>query len=433
MVRVAWKELKGNDFGSTARHYRSDLKIPSDHKTVRISNLPGQISESKTLAITALAAKMRAEGREIISLSAGEPDFETPEVIRQAGIQAIEQGWTRYTPAAGKPEVRKVAAESLQRDFGLNYSSDEICITAGTKPAIYESLLVLLNPGDKALIFAPYWVSYPDLVRMAAGEPVILASQEETAFLPTKADLEQAFAEHDLRCVILNSPCNPTGSIWPPELIESLVELCAAHETWILSDEIYGQILYGDSLHVSPAEIRGGRKLTVVLNGLSKAYSMTGWRLGYLAAPKEVTKAVAKIQSQMLGNPCTISQGAALEALGEDHSKERGEMLQAFKDRRSFLLERLPSLWGFSLRAPGGAFYMFPGVKPLLKQTGWDDERLCMEALQEIGVAMVPGSAFGSPGHIRLSFAASMEDLKQAVSRLDTWTQALGGGSAPAS
>ena len=404
-----------------------------DHKTVRISNLPGQISESKTLAITALAAQMRAEGREIISLSAGEPDFATPKAIRQAGIQAIENGWTRYTPAAGKPEVRQVAAESLQRDFGLNYSPDEICITAGAKPPIYESLLVLLNRGEKALIFAPYWVSYPDLVRMASGEPVILATQEETAFLPTKADLEQVFAEHDFGCVILNSPCNPTGSIWPPELLETLVELCVAHETWILSDEIYGQILYGDSLHVSPAEIRGGRKLTVVLNGLSKAYSMTGWRLGYLAAPKEVTKAVAKLQSQMIGNPCTISQGAALEALGKDHSKERGEMLQAFKERRNFLLERLPNLEGFSLRAPRGAFYMFPGVVPLLERMGWDDERLCMEALQEIGVAMVPGSAFGSPGHLRLSFAASMQDLKEAVSKLDTWTKTLGGGNAPAS
>jgi aspartate aminotransferase len=411
-------------------HTPDHSKTP-DQKTVRISNLPGQISESKTLAITALAAKMRAEGREIISLSAGEPDFETPTIIRQAGIQAIENGWTRYTPAAGKPEVRKAAAESLQRDFGLNYSPEEICITAGTKPAIYQSLLVLLNPGDKALIFAPYWVSYPDLVRMAAGEPQILETKESTGFLPTKEDLEKTFAENNLRCVILNSPCNPTGTVWPPELLETLVELCAAHETWILSDEIYGQILYGDTLHVSPAEIRGGRKLTVVLNGLSKAFSMTGWRLGYLAAPKDVTKAIAKIQSQMIGNPCTISQGAALEALGKDHSQERGEMLKAFKERRSFLLEHLPGFSGFSLRAPAGAFYLFPGISPLLQQTGWDDERFCMSALEEIGVALVPGVAFGSPGHIRLSFAASMNDLKDALGRLKAWTQTLWDSNTP--
>ncbi len=396
---------------------------------MRISNLPGQISESKTLAITALAAQMRTQGRQIISLSAGEPDFETPRVIREAGIQAIEKGWTRYTPAAGKPEVRKAVADSLQRDFGLNYKSEEICITAGTKPAIYESLLVLLNRGDKALIFAPYWVSYPDLVKMAAGEPIILKTQEKNGFLPTKSDLEKVFAEHDLSCVILNSPSNPTGTVWPPDLLEDLVGLCADHETWILSDEIYGQITYGGTLHVSPAEIRGGRKLTVVLNGLSKAYSMTGWRLGYLAAPKDVTKAVAKIQSQMIGNACTISQGAALEALGKDHSKERNEMLEAFSHRRGYLLERLPNLKGFSLRAPAGAFYMFPGVQALLDHQNWDDERFCMEALQEIGVALVPGSAFGFPGHIRISFAASLDDLKEALHRLETWVTALWSGS----
>ncbi|HHI80416.1 MAG TPA: pyridoxal phosphate-dependent aminotransferase [Planctomycetes bacterium] len=398
---------------------------------MRISNLPGQISESKTLAITALAARMRAEGREVISLSAGEPDFATPAVIRQAGIRAIEEGWTRYTPAAGKPEVRQAAAESLQRDFGLQYKAEEICITAGTKPAIYQSLLVLLNPGDKVLIFAPYWVSYPDLVHMASGVPVIQKTEEKNGFLPTKEELEKVFAEHDLRCVILNSPCNPTGAAWPPELLETLVQLCLAKETWILSDEIYGQILYGNTLHVSPAEIRGGRKLTVVLNGLSKAYSMTGWRLGYLAAPKEVTQAVAKIQSQMIGNPCTISQGAALEALGKDHSKERGEMLAAFQERRRFLLDRLPSIEGFSLRAPAGAFYMFPGIQPLLDRKGWDDEGFCMEALEELGVALVPGSAFGFPGHIRLSFAASMEDLKMAVDLLQAWTRTFGGGGTP--
>ncbi len=367
---------------------------------------------------------MRAAGRPVISLSAGEPDFPTPEAIAEAGRVAITEGWTRYTQARGDGRVLAAVSDHLERSFGLRYRTEEICITAGTKPAIYLGLLSLLEPGDEVVVFAPYWVSYPDIVRLAGGVPRIHPCTEDRGFLPDPEELESLCSDTKVRGLILNTPNNPTGAVWPPALVETLVRVCERHDLWILSDEIYAQILFGDTVHVSPAEVARGRERVLVLNGLSKAFAMTGWRIGYMAGPREQIEAVAKIQSQLLGNPCTISQGAALVAVDEECERDRIAMLREYDERRRFLCEELPSIPGLSFHPPRGAFYTFPGVREICGKSGMTDETLADRLLEECEVATVPGAAFGMPGHLRLSFAASLADLKEALSRMRKW---LGG------
>lgn len=392
---------------------------------VKISSTLQLISESTTLAITARAAELRSSGKDVISLSAGEPDFRTPEIPSRGGIAAIEGGKTKYTAAAGLPELRDAVSRSLARDFGLEYSRAEICITAGTKPAINLSLISLIEIGDPVIVLAPYWVSYPDLVRLAGGEPVILQAREEDEFLPDLDELGALLAK-GASGVILNSPCNPTGTVWPRERIEALVGLCTQHDAWILSDEIYAQILYDGAEHVSPAQVPGGRERTVVLNGFSKSFSMTGWRIGYLAAPAEFTASVIRSQSQMIGNACTPSQHAAIAALSDEAQAARLQMVEAFTERRAFMVRALPELPGFTLRSPKGAFYLFPGVQRVLDQLGIDDVTLAKRLLDESLLAVVPGSAFGLPGHLRLSFASSIEELRRAVERLHEFLEKAG-------
>ena len=392
---------------------------------MKISSTLQLISESATLAITARAAELRGAGKDVISLSAGEPDFQTPEIPSLGGIRAIESGKTKYTSAAGLPELRAAVARSLARDFGMDYERNEICITAGTKPAIHLSLLSLLEKGDRVIVLAPYWVSYPDLVRLAGGEPVLLQGHEEDDFLPNEAEIAKLL-EEGASGIILNSPCNPTGTVWPEARIAGLIELCKEHDAWILSDEIYAQILYDGAKHVSPAQLPGGRERTVVLNGFSKAFSMTGWRIGYLAAPEELTHSVIRAQSQMIGNPCTPSQHAAIAALTEDAQPARLQMVEAFTDRRAFMIEALPKLPGFTLRSPEGAFYLFPGVQAALDQLGIDDVELAKRLLDEALLAVVPGTAFGLPGHIRMSFASSIDELRRAVDRLESFLSSAG-------
>jgi aspartate aminotransferase len=387
---------------------------------VKISSTLELISESATLAITARAAELRASGKDVISLSAGEPDFRTPEVPSKGGIAAIEAGHTKYTAAAGLPQLRDAVSRSLERDFGMRYERKEVCVTAGTKPAIHLTLLSLCEPGDEIIILAPYWVSYPDLVRLVDGKPVVLQGEEENDFLPSEREIEKHF-EEGARGIILNTPCNPTGTVWPKERVQHLVDTVAKHDAWILSDEIYAQILYGEAKHVSPAQLPGGRERTVVLNGFSKSFSMTGWRIGYLAAPENLTHAVIRAQSQMIGNACTPSQHGAIAALSDEAQAARLQMVEAFTERRAFMIEALPKLPGLTLRAPEGAFYLFPGVQKVLEQLGCDDVELAKRLLNDALLAVVPGTAFGLPGHIRMSFASSLDELKRAVERLESF------------
>jgi aspartate aminotransferase len=392
---------------------------------VKISSTLELISESATLAITARAAELRASGKDVISLSAGEPDFRTPEVPSKGGIAAIEAGHTKYTAAAGLPQLRDAVSRSLERDFGMRYERKEVCVTAGTKPAIHLTLLSLCEPGDEIIILAPYWVSYPDLVRLVDGKPVVLQGEEENDFLPSEREIEKHF-EEGARGIILNTPCNPTGTVWPKERVQHLVDTVAKHDAWILSDEIYAQILYGEAKHVSPAQLPGGRERTVVLNGFSKSFSMTGWRIGYLAAPENLTHAVIRAQSQMIGNACTPSQHGAIAALSDEAQAARLQMVEAFTERRAFMIEALPKLPGLTLRAPEGAFYLFPGVQKVLEQLGCDDVELAKRLLNDALLAVVPGTAFGLPGHIRMSFASSLDELKRAVERLESFLSQAG-------
>lgn len=392
---------------------------------MRIASRLASISESTTLAITARAAELKAQGRDVISLAAGEPDFPTPAPIAEAGIAAIRQGRTRYTATAGVPELRRAVAESLRRDYGLDYRANEVCVTAGTKPAIWLALAALLEPGEVVLVPAPYWVSYPAIVSLAGGVPRVLDTHEEAGFLPEPDELERALAERDVRGILLNSPCNPTGAVWPEARLAHLVETCARHDRWIVSDEIYADICYLDRPARSPAAMPGGREHTIVLNGLSKSCSMTGWRLGYMAGPEPVVAAATRAQSQLIGNACTISQYAALRALAaEGHADvkdARAAMVEQFARRRGFLVRALGELPRLTVRAPQGAFYVFPGVRAICAHLGCDDVSLAQRLLEEIGVATVPGSAFGKSGYLRLSFAASMDDLERAVDRLGEW------------
>lgn len=393
---------------------------------MHISSRLDAISESKTLAITSRAAELRAEGKDIISLSAGEPDFPTPVPVAEAGIEAIREGKTRYTSVPGIPELRKRITEHLARDFDLEYDWKEICVTASVKAGLTLSLLALAEPGDKVVLPAPYWVSYPEVVGLSRACPAILPCSEANGFIPTEAELTTALSADGVRGIILNSPSNPSGAVWSESQLTNLVEICAENDCWILSDEIYARVTYDDIPSISPANIPGGKERTIVLNGLSKVYSMTGWRIGYVAAPRELIQAITALQSHALGNPPTISQYAAMEAWSDRGVDYPNEMLQAFAERRAWICDAIDKLPGFTLHRPGGAFYVFPGVEAILEERGIDDLTLAALLLDEAGVAVVPGTAFGAPGHIRLSFAASMEQIQEAIRRIATWLQGKG-------
>ncbi len=388
---------------------------------MHISSRLDAISESKTLAITSRAAELRAEGKDIISLSAGEPDFATPEPVAEAGIRAIREGKTRYTSVPGMPELRKRVTEHLARDFQLDYDWKEVCITASVKAGLSLALLALAEPGDKVVLPAPYWVSYPEVVGLSRACPEILQCSDANGFIPTVPQLEAALSAEGVRGFILNSPSNPSGAVWSESQLTALVEICAANDVWILSDEIYARVTYEGVPSISPANIPGGKERTIVLNGLSKVYAMTGWRIGYVAAPRELIQAITALQSHALGNPPTISQYAAMEAFSERGVDYPAPMLEAFTERRAWLCQALQNLPGFTLNRPMGAFYVFPGVQAILEERGIDALELARLLLDEAGVAVVPGTAFGAPGHIRLSFAASLEQIQEAMRPIEEW------------
>ena len=354
-------------------------------------------------------------------MAAGEPDFATPVAIADAGICAIRSGKTRYTAAAGLSELRSLVAESLERELGIGYRPEEICITASTKPGIFLALQCLIEAGDRVVVLAPYWVSYPEMLRIAGASPTILECKEANGFLPTRQALEEALSPVAVKGILLNSPCNPSGAVWPKAALEMLLDVCEQHDCWIISDEIYSLITYVSSRHISPASLRRGKERCIVANGLSKSFAMTGWRIGYLAGPVELIEAVIKVQSQTLGNPPTISQYAALEAYTQRGSKYPMAMLDAFRKRRSYMIDALGAIPGMSLHPPQGSFYLFPGVAKILAEREMDDVQLARTLLEEARVAVVPGSAFGAPGHIRLSFAASLEDLAEGTRRIAKW------------
>ncbi len=386
---------------------------------MNLSDRVRRVRPSPTLAVTAKAAELRAAGRDIISLGAGEPDFDTPKHIGEAGIQAIRDGFTRYTAVEGIVELRQAIADKLKQDQGLEYGLDQIIVSTGGKQSIYNLCQALLNPGDEVIVTAPYWVSYPDMVRLAGGEPVIVSAGQSQGFKMTPRQLEAAITDKT-RLVMLNSPSNPTGVAYTREDWEALAEVLRAHpEIMVATDDMYEKILWADEpfsniVMVAPDLI----PRTVVLNGVSKAYAMTGWRIGYAAGPADLIKAMKVIQSQSTSGPCSIAQKAAQEAIAGDQS-EIDAMVRAFRERHDYVVEALNELPGFSCLPGQGAFYSFPDVSEAMRALDLkDDVAFSEHLLEEAGVAVVPGSAFGAPGHVRLSYATSLDALREAIDRI---------------
>lgn len=387
---------------------------------VQLSHRVNSIKPSPTLAVTNRAAELRAAGQDIIGLGAGEPDFDTPEHIKQAAIEALNQGFTKYTAVDGTPALKKAIIAKFQRDNGLKYEANQILVSCGGKQSFFNLALALINPGDEVIIPAPYWVSYPDMVLVAEGKPVILPTTQAQRFKISPEQLENAITERT-RLVVLNSPSNPTGVAYTRAELEALGEVLQRHpQVLIASDDMYEHIRYGSEpfcniVNACPQL----QERSIVLNGVSKAYSMTGWRIGYAAGPSWLIGAMKKIQSQSTSNPTSISQVAAQAAL-EGPQQCVAEMVKAFKARHDYVLDALNAIDGVECIAADGTFYAFPSFQGVIDQREEfaDDLALAEYLLIEAGVALVPGSAFGAPGNLRLSFATSMEVLEEAIGRI---------------
>ncbi|WP_022950092.1 pyridoxal phosphate-dependent aminotransferase [Methylohalobius crimeensis] len=387
--------------------------------TISLSQRVNRIKPSPTLAITARAAAMRAEGHDVIGLGAGEPDFDTPEHIKQAAIEAIRAGMTKYTPVDGIPSLKQAVADKFRRDNGLEYQTDQILVSCGGKQSFYNLAQAMLDEGDEVIIPAPYWVSYPDMALLAGATPVFIEAGQAQAFKITPEQLEAAITART-KLFVINSPSNPTGKLYTKEEFAALGEVLLKHpRVAIATDDMYEHIVWEEGsfcniLNACPDL----SDRTFVLNGISKAYSMTGWRIGYAAGPKEVIGAMKKIQSQSTSNPASISQAAAVAALEGDQSCI-GRMVEAFKQRHDFVVGALNQIPGIDCLPAEGAFYLFPKVAGMIERLGLEDDLALSEYLiEKAGVALVPGTAFGAPGHVRLSIATSMENLENAVDRI---------------
>ena len=391
-----------------------------------VSNSLKRIKPSPTIAVTSKAREMRAAGKDVIGLGAGEPDFDTPDNIKEAAIEAIRKGDTKYTAVDGTPALKKAIQAKFSRENDLSYELDQISVGTGGKQVLYNAFMATINKGDEVIIPAPYWVSYPDIVLLAGGKPKIIKCDEKNNFKLTPEKLKKAVSKKT-KWIIINSPSNPTGSGYTKDEIIALSKILIKYKNlYILSDDIYEHITYDGFKFFTIAQIEKLKSRTLTMNGVSKSYSMTGWRIGYAAGPKEIIKAMAKIQSQSTSNPTSISQAAAVEALNgtQDFILERSN---SFKERRNFVVDSLNNIKGISCLSPEGAFYVFPNCKKLLnKKTKLKTDKDFVEKLLEKAeVAVVQGSAFGLDGYFRISYATSMENLKKAMKRIKTFCDSL--------
>jgi aspartate aminotransferase len=388
---------------------------------IKLADRIKRVKPSPTLAITARANALKAEGKDIIGLGAGEPDFDTPEHIKQAAITAIEQGMTKYTPVDGTKELKQAIVNKFETENELSYTPEQILVSCGGKQSFYNLCQALLNPGDEVIIPAPYWVSYPDMVLLAGAEPVIIDSNLDHGFIITPEQLEAAITDKT-RLVVINSPSNPTGRSYNRAELSGLAETLRQHpDVLIASDDMYEHIMWTEeSFHNILNVCPDFYERTIVLNGVSKAYSMTGWRIGYAAGPEELISAMKKVQSQSTSNPASISQAAATAALSGDQSCIQ-QMLNEFKKRHDMVVSRLQEMEGVVCLPSMGTFYSFPSFQGVIDASDKfnDDIGLAEYLLEYAGVALVPGSAFGAPGHMRLSFATSMENLQNAMDRIE--------------
>ena len=386
---------------------------------IKLSDRVRAVKPSATLVVTARARDLKASGRDIIGLGAGEPDFDTPDHIKQAAIQAIRDGFTKYTAVDGTAELKQAVIDKFRRDNGLEYAPEQILISCGGKQSFYNLAQALLNPGDEVIIPAPYWVSYPDMVLLAGGRPVIVEAGIEQGFKISPGQLEAAITPRT-RMLVINSPSNPTGVAYSREELAALSEVLLCHpEILVASDDMYEHIRWTGGPFVNIVDACPELyPRSVVLNGVSKAYSMTGWRIGYAGGPAPLIAAMKKIQSQSTSNPASISQAAARAALEGDQGCIT-TMVKAFRERHDYVVEALNRIDGFQCLPSQGAFYAFPRVLDAIERAGLKDDLQFSEyVLEQAGVAVVPGSAFGAPGYVRLSFATGMDQLRSAVARI---------------
>ncbi len=388
-----------------------------------LSRIAGAVQASTTMAIDSLFKQMKADGVDVIGFAAGEPDFNTPDDIKAAGTAAIEANYTRYTPAAGSLELRQAICGRVKADFGVEYQPSDVVVASGAKHAVYIAMRALINPGDEVILPAPYWVSYIELIKIMGAVPVVVSAGEAEGFKLTPEQLASAITPKT-KALILNNPSNPTGMMYSREELEALAAVCVEHEVYVVADEIYACLAYDGRAFTSFASLSPeARALTVLVNGVSKAYAMTGWRIGYACAAAPIAKAMANYISHSTGSPCAISQKASLQALTGPQDKVE-EMRRAFEARRDYMVERMNAIPGVSCLKPEGAFYVMMNLREVLGKTIrgveiTDDEVFADTLLKQGLVSVVPGSGFGAPGFVRWSYATSMDNIKEGLDRLE--------------
>lgn len=390
---------------------------------MKLAKRVSTLTPSTTLAITAKAKQLKAEGHDVIGLGAGEPDFNTPKHIIEEAYKAMEEGHTKYTPSGGLVSLKEAIIEKFQVDQQITYRPSEIIVCSGAKHALYTLFQVLLDEGDEVIIPTPYWVSYPEQVKLAGGTPKFIEGQESNSFKITPDQLKEAITDRT-KAVIINSPSNPTGMLYSADELRALGDICLEHDILIVSDEIYEKLIYGENKHVSIAQLSPALKeQTIIINGVSKSHSMTGWRIGYAAGNETIIKAMTNLASHSTSNPTSIAQFATIAAYkGSQQPVE--EMRQAFESRLNTIYEQLVQIPGFSCIKPQGAFYLFPNVKEAATLTGFNHvDEFVKALLEEEKVAIVPGSGFGAPDNVRLSYATSLELLEEAVSRMKRFVE----------
>ncbi|MEE1013643.1 MAG: pyridoxal phosphate-dependent aminotransferase [Clostridia bacterium] len=393
---------------------------------MQISEKAKAISPSPTLAIDSKFKQMKQQGIPVVGFGAGEPDFDTPDNIKDAGMDAIRNNFTKYTPASGTLELKRSICCKVKRDTGLEYSTDNVIISNGGKHALTNAFMAILNPGDEVIIPAPYWVSYPEMVKMADGVPVYIETSEENNFKFTMDQLESAFSPKT-RALVLNTPSNPTGMVYTKEELQTIADFAVEHNMYIIFDEIYEKLVY-EGEHVNIATLNDdARKLTIIVNGMAKTYAMTGWRIGYAVAEVPVIKAMSNMQSHATSNPNSIAQKASVAALDGDQTII-DTMKAEYVKRRDYMVERINNMEGLSCRVPHGAFYIFMNVKDILGKEHYGKvihtaTELCEDILDRALVAMVPSEGFGVEGYVRLSYATSMDVIKTGLDRIEEYLQ----------
>ncbi len=384
----------------------------------RLSERVKKVNPSPTLAITAKAKALKSEGKDVITFAAGEPDFDTPDQIKTAAIDAINSGFTKYTPTTGIPELKKLICEKFSRDNQLNYGPEQIVVSCGAKHSIFDIMFVLVDKNDEVLIPSPYWVSYPEMVNLCEGIPRFIKTSPENSFKMTADDLDKNITSKT-KLLVLNSPANPTGCVYTKEELAKIAEICASKKIFVISDEIYEKIIFDGLKHISLASFgRDIYDLTITVNGLSKSHSMTGWRIGYLGGPQDIVNAISNFQDHSTSNPVSISQKAAVAALSMPDTFSIG-MTREFQKRRDYITKRLDKMEKISYVLPKGAFYIFCDISG----TKMDSLTFCARLLDELLITAIPGIAFGNDDYIRLSFATGLKQIEQGMDRLEGWLE----------